>query len=119
MAGPPQAPTQRDTPQVTLGNALLTIADPLFLEGYSRGFREYGRYDSTEPLSDVSIRALLRKRQRNTTHAEMWNVGYVMGWITATHGIPRLRHYCKPARHHWQQQAAEAVLPLMTTVHER
>jgi hypothetical protein len=108
MAGPQQAHTQRDTPQVTLGNALLTIGDPLFLEGYTRGFREYCRYDCTEPLSDIRIRRMMRKRQRNTTHAEMWNVGYVMGWITATHGIPRLRHLCKPVRHQWQQPQSKA-----------
>jgi hypothetical protein len=98
-----QAHMQQDIPQMTLGNALLTIADPLFLEGYTRGFREYCRYDGKEQLSDVNIRRMLKRRQHNTTRSEMWNVGYVMGWITATHGIPRLRHFCKPVRH--QQQS--------------
>ena len=91
--------TSTSTEKVTLGNALLTIHDPQFLEGYTRGFREYCRYDAQTPLSDSSIRALLRKRQHNKTRSEMWNVGYVMGWITSTHGIPRVRHFCKSCRH--------------------
>ena len=109
MAGPQQAHPERDTLMVTLGNALLTIGDPLFLEGYTRGFREYCRYDYMKPLSDVSIRRMLRRRQHNTTRSEMWNVGYVMGWISATHGISRLRHFCKPTRHNWQQQQSAEV----------
>ncbi len=108
---PQEAHTTRAIEKVTLGNALLIIHDPLFLEGYTRGFREYCRSDSMTPLTDTSIGALIKKRQHNKTRSEMWNAGYVMGWITATHGIPRLRHFCKPRRHQWQQPHVSSAIP--------
>ena len=100
----PQRPLHPTHEHVTLGHALLSVQDPQFLDGYTSGYLRYCRHDVAQPLSDTNICALLTGRQRNTTHTAIWNAGYIMGWITATHGIPRVQHVCKPRRQKQQAQ---------------
>ena len=87
MAVPPE--------HITLGNALLSIRDPTFLEGYTCGYRHYSHYERTKPLTDKVIKGLVKRE--HTGRSEAWRAGFIMGWLTATHGIPRIRHFCKRA----------------------
>jgi hypothetical protein len=41
---------------------------------------------------------MLAYQQRIDPSAAMWHAGYVMGWITAAQGLPRVQHLCKPRR---------------------
>ncbi|HEY7415660.1 MAG TPA: hypothetical protein VH593_10745 [Ktedonobacteraceae bacterium] len=90
------------TEHITLGNALITIHHPTFFEGYTSGFRHYRRSDYQQPLTDTAIQHLLERPF--TEHCEMWRAGFLMGWLTAIHGLPRLQHSCKIARYRGQQQ---------------
>ncbi len=93
------------TEKVTLGNALMTIHENAFLEGYTSGYRRYRRYDFTKPLTDAVIKGLLKREYRG--RSEMWRAGFILGWLTAMHALPRVRHFCKTIRHRQQQQSAE------------
>lgn len=96
-----QQPTSLAQEHVTLGHALLTVKDPQFLDGYTAGYLRYCRQDVMQSLSDTSIVALLVGRLHDSMHTTMWQAGYVLGWITAAQGLPRVQHVCKPRRMHY------------------
>jgi len=90
------------TEHVTLGNALIAIHNPTFFEGYNSGFLRYCHADYQLPLTDTTIKNLLGRQF--TAHSETWRAGFLTGWLTAMHGLPRIRHLCKPVRYRWQHQ---------------
>lgn len=94
------------TEHITLGNALIAIHNPTFFEGYTSGFLRYCRSDSQHPLTDTAIKQLLERQF--TAHSETWRAGFLMGWLTAMHGLPRIQHSCKIVRYRGQQQSVQS-----------
>jgi hypothetical protein len=82
--------------QETLGNVLITIDRPAFLEGYFHGYNSYMRVGRYLPLTATLLRDVLLKRslEHPTDQPGLWSTGYVVGWVTALQGLPRRQRFC-------------------------
>lgn len=70
--------------QATIGNALLLIDDEDFVYGYHEGYETYQTYHhNKEGGVDTSTLLFLLKNGWDAGHSDLWNTGYIAGWLAA------------------------------------
>ena len=82
-------------PREMLGNTLITIDHPKFLDGYLDGYTQYTQIGSYLPHSGTTLREVLLERCTSQPgQPGAASTGYVLGWITALQGLPRRQRLC-------------------------
>ena len=67
--------------QRQIGQAIITLADDHFINGYQAGHLQYMLGYRNRLLSDEDIYHFLANNLLTPFHSNRWNAGYVMGWM--------------------------------------
>lgn len=66
-----------------IGNAAISVSDEQFGNGYTVGYLRYLLDDAGRLLSERDIYEFIMGRLLDVRETDRWNVGVVLGWVTA------------------------------------
>lgn len=72
------------THALPLGHLSITLDDPDFQRGYEHGLQQYEHWHRNELTIDSSLLlSLVRNGWGSQRFSEMWQTGYIVGWLSA------------------------------------
>lgn len=68
----------------SLGDLCITLDDPDFLAGYQEGNNQYHQWHQDDRVIEGNLLLfLLHNGWGGSSHSEMWQTGYIVGWLFA------------------------------------
>jgi hypothetical protein len=62
----------------------IRLDDPAFQGGYEEGMQQYQQHHAQDTQVDAAtLLILVRNGWGGSAHPEMWQTGYIMGWLFA------------------------------------
>lgn len=68
-----------------IGNAMVTVEDDDFINGYQTGYLHYFTDYKGKRFTDAQLHAIVAFNINNGTYSFRYNAGYVLGWIAGMH----------------------------------
>jgi len=69
--------------RVSIGNRSVLVEDEEFVYAYDAEYETYHRYHRQGDVIDSAILLFQLRNGWNERCSEMWNTGYIMGWLAA------------------------------------
>ena len=69
---------------LSLGQVVITLDNPDFYNGYEQGIHQYNQWHRDDLTIDAALLlALVRNGWGSQRYSEMWQTGYIVGWLGA------------------------------------
>ncbi len=73
--------TESQFQQVFPGTVTIAEEDEEFVNGFDRGYKSYHTFHLQGEIIETSTFLFLLKNGWNAGTSDMWNTGYIMGWL--------------------------------------
>lgn len=68
---------------VSIGKMSVLVEDEDVVQAYNVGYETYHRYHRQDEVIDATILLFQLRNGWNSDCSDMWNTGYLMGWLAA------------------------------------
>ncbi len=66
---------------VSIGKMSVLVEDEDLVQAYDAGYEAYNRYHRQDDVIDASLLLFQLRNGWNSECSDMWNTGYLMGWL--------------------------------------